>query len=85
MIDSGLTHRIGYAARVAHQPTRGDDLGKLINRRHPVTECQSAKLCAATVEEGIATDRQRADFQLDQGRKGRLEVGLGARPQDVEP
>jgi hypothetical protein len=56
----------------------GSKLAMLVNRRYCVLERQRGELFAPGIEEYIGADDQRPGSQLEQGRKGGVDVVFGA-------
>src|SRR5262249_55399497 len=83
-VDASQTVSVRIAASIAHQASGRGEWMKLENRGGRVLQRQFGELLAPGREECLGADHETICPQLDQGRKGRIEVALGAHLQDMK-
>src|SRR5207237_953982 len=83
-VDTGPAIRVADTRPVAHQAAGVDKLAREIDRRNRVARRERDELLAATEKKGIGAEREHADPLLTKAREGRINLGWGARIQDMD-
>jgi hypothetical protein len=77
-VDADLAKQLRNIRSVAYQTAGRGELAIRTDRRNGVAKCQRAELLAARNKVWVGADHQRTGPQLNQRRKGRIEIVIGA-------
>src|SRR5262245_51122782 len=83
-IYAGLPVRFRGAAAIAQQPAGRDELARVEDRDHPMSDRQCSKPAASADVERIGSDHQSTGAQLGQLREGRVEIAVAPGLQEMK-
>src|SRR6516164_971347 len=77
--------RIGVAGSVAHEAAHRRELAHKVHCRQRVASRQRNELIASADEKRIISNQKRGCSTFDQRCKSRIEIAVGAGPENLEP